>query len=69
MQLMKKDQAKMKKLHSVFVNLEKAYNRVLGDVILWILNKMSDPRDYIQIIKDMYDREVRTTSGGTSPDM
>lgn len=54
MQLMKRDQAKTKNLHSVSDDLERAYNRVLGDVILWILNKMSDPRDYIQIIKDMY---------------
>lgn len=65
MQLMKKDQAKMKKLHLVFVDIEIAYNRVLGDIILQILNKVSDPRYYIQIIKGIYDRAVKTTCGGT----
>ena len=53
----------------VFIDLEKAYDGVPSDLIWWVLDKRSVPRDYIDIIKDMYERvviSVRTTCGKTS---
>ena len=37
----------------VFIDLEKAYDRVPKDLIWWILNKMSVRRGYMEIIKDI----------------
>lgn len=49
----------------VFIDPEKTYDKVPRYLTWWVLNKMSVPRDYINIIKDMYEEEVlsvRTTS-------
>ena len=37
----------------VFINIEKAYDRVPRDLIFWVLDKRSAPRGHIDIIKDM----------------
>ena len=52
----------------VFIDLEKAYDRVPRDLILWDLNKRNVPRGYIEIITNMYEEAVtsmRTTCGET----
>ena len=63
-QLMEKYRVKKKNLHMVFIDLEKAYNRVPRDLTGWVLNKRNVSRGYIEIIKDVYERavtNVRTT--------
>ena len=52
----------------VFIDLEKAYDRVLRDLIWWVLNKMNVPRGYIEIIKDVHEgavTSIRTTCEDT----
>lgn len=50
----------------VFIDIEKAYERVPGNLIWWILDKWSVPRGYIDITKAMHDgavTSVRTAYG------
>ena len=42
-------------MYMVFIDLEKAYDKVPRDLIWWVLNKRDVPRSYIEIIKDMYE--------------
>ena len=52
----------------VFINLEKACDKLLEDLIWWVLNKRNVPRGYIEIIEDMYEASAtsaRTTSRET----
>ena len=59
---------KRKELHMVFVDLEKAYDRIPRDLIWWSLRKRGLEEHYITVIWDMYERsktKVRTLTGST----
>jgi len=55
-------------LHLVFIDLEKAYDRVLRDLVWSCLEQKGVLPAYILVIKDMYDEgrtRVRTPGGPT----
>ena len=57
-----------KKLHMVFVDLEKAYDTIPRELIWYCLRKRQVPEAYIDVIKDMYKcstTRVSTSAGET----
>jgi hypothetical protein len=57
-----------KDLHMVFIDLEKAYDKIPRNLMWWALDKHKAPK-YVTLIKDMYDKvvtNVRTTDGDTN---
>ncbi|KAA5586867.1 hypothetical protein F3G61_31820, partial [Pseudomonas aeruginosa] len=55
-------------LHMVFVDLEKAYDRVPRAVLWWALNEKGIPGKYVRLICAMYSRArtyVRTAAGNS----
>ncbi|KAK9118568.1 hypothetical protein Scep_016661 [Stephania cephalantha] len=66
--LLEKYREKKKDLHMVFVDLEKAYDRVPRDVLWWVLERKRVHARYIDTIKDMYDgvvTSIKTFGGAT----
>ena len=66
--LQEKYHERKKDLHMVFVDLEKAYDRVPCDLIWWALRKKNIQEPYITIIQDMYkatNTRVKTRCGLT----
>jgi hypothetical protein len=58
-----------KDLHIIFIELEKAYDKVPTNVMLWALQKHKVSSKYITLIKNMYDNVVtivRTSDGDTN---
>jgi hypothetical protein len=64
-QLMERCREQKKDLHMVFIDLEKAYDKVPRNVLWWALQKHKVPTKYITLIEDIYDNVVTsvTTSG------
>ena len=55
-------------LHSVFVDLEKAYDRVLWEELWYCMRKLGIVEKYVQLVQDMYKESetvVRCTVGST----
>jgi hypothetical protein len=67
--LMERCRKQKKDLHMVFIDLEKAYDKVPQNVMWWALQKYKVSTKYITLIKDMYDNvvtSVRTSDGDTN---
>ena len=67
-QIVEKYREKKRKLCMVFIDLEKAYDRVPREVLEWTLKKKGVPRVYVKIIEEMYERastRVRSVCGET----
>jgi hypothetical protein len=47
-----------KDLHMVFIDLEKAYDKILRNVMWWALDKHKVLTKYVTLIKDMYDNAM-----------
>jgi hypothetical protein len=57
-QLMKRCRKQKKDIHMIFIDLEKAYDKVPRNVMWWALRKHKVFTKYITLIKDMYDNVV-----------
>ena len=67
-QVMELYREKKKDLHMVFIDLEKAYDRIPRNVVWWALDNHKVPTKYVWLIKDMYNNvvtRVRTSDGDT----
>ena len=57
-----------KDLHMVFIDLEKAYDKIPRNVMWWALDKHKVLTKYVGLINDMYNNvvtSVRTSDGDT----
>ena len=66
--LQEKYREKQKDLNLIFVDLEKAYDRVPRDLIWWAMRKRTIPEGYVKVIQDMYrgtKTRVKTICGRT----
>jgi hypothetical protein len=68
-QMIEKYRAVKKELHLVFVDIEKAFDRVPRELLWKVLAKKGVSSKYVDVIKDMYrgsNTKVRTTCGMTN---
>ena len=68
-QVMERSKEQKKDLHMVFIDLEKAYDKIHRNLMWWALDKHKVPTKYVTLSKDMYDKvvtSVRTTGGDTN---
>ena len=66
--LMEKYREKKKDLYMIFIDIEKAYDRVPRDLIWWVLESRRVTRGYIDVIRDMYEgvrTYIRSPAGDT----
>lgn len=67
-QTMEKYREKQRGLHMVFIDLEKAYDRVPRQEVWRCMREKGVPQKYVRIVQDMYDRaetRVRSSVGLT----
>ena len=67
-QMMEKYRERQRELHLVFIDLEKAYDRVPRQEVWRCLREKGAPEIYVRLIKDMYERastQVRSSIGMT----
>jgi hypothetical protein len=57
-QLMERCREQKKDMYMVFIDLEKAYDKVYRNVMWWALQEHKVSSKYITLIKDMYDNVV-----------
>jgi hypothetical protein len=57
-QLMERFIEQKKDMHMIFIDIEKAYDKVTRNVMWWTLQKHKVSSKYITLIKDMYDNVV-----------
>ena len=57
-QLMERYMDQRKDLHMVFIDLEKAYDKIPRTVMWWALEKHKVPTKYITLMRDVYDHIV-----------
>jgi Reverse transcriptase (RNA-dependent DNA polymerase) len=55
---MERHQEQKKDLHVIFVDLEKAYDKILRNIMWWALKRKLVPTKYVTLIKDMYTNVV-----------
>jgi hypothetical protein len=68
-QLMERCREQTKDPHMIFIDMEKAYDKVPRNVMYWVLQKHKVASKYIILIKDMYDNvvtNIRTSDGDTN---
>jgi hypothetical protein len=68
-QVMERYKEQKKDLHMVFIDLEKAYDKIYSNLMWWALDKHKVPTKYVTLIRNMYDKvvtSVRTTDGDTN---
>jgi hypothetical protein len=68
-QVMDRYKEEKKDLHMVFIDLEKAYDKIPTNLMWWALDMHKVPTKYVTLIKDIYDKvvtSVRTTDGDTN---
>ena len=66
--VMERYREQKKDLHMVFIDLEKAYDKIPRNVMWWALDRHKVPTKYVALIKDMYNNvmtRVRTSDGDT----
>ena len=66
--LMEKYREGQRELHCVFVDLEKAYNRVPWEELWYCMRKSGIVEKYVRLVQDMYERSeavVRCAAGTT----
>jgi hypothetical protein len=57
-QVMERYKEQKKDLHMVFIDLEKAYDKIPRNLMWWALDKHKVPTKYVTLIKDMRDKVV-----------
>jgi hypothetical protein len=55
---MKIHREQKKDLHMIFIDLDKAYNKILRNIMWWTLKRKLVPTKYVTFIKDMYTNAV-----------
>ncbi|KAK1661097.1 hypothetical protein QYE76_049256 [Lolium multiflorum] len=63
-QLIERYREEKKDLHMVFIDLEKAYDKIPRTVMWWLVGKHKVPTKYITLIRDMYDHVVTSVRAG-----
>jgi Reverse transcriptase (RNA-dependent DNA polymerase) len=57
-QLMERHREQKKDLHMIFIDLEKAYDKIPRNIMWWALKRKLVPTKYVTLIKDMYTNAV-----------